>query len=167
MPGEHGQLAGGRDDRGLEAATGLDALVERAERPGRPAGRPGCLNQDAAHLGAAGLADPAVDRGGVPGLADLRIQPDIGDQPVRIGEAAEVADRGNNRDCGDRIHPGNGHQPGHHRIGQRFDGQLPIHEGEFGAVEVQLPQQSLHGGPFVGREWLGRQPVPAGGAEQI
>jgi hypothetical protein len=37
MPGEHGELAGGGDDCGLEAAAGFDALVERPQRPGRSA----------------------------------------------------------------------------------------------------------------------------------
>jgi hypothetical protein len=78
MPGEDGHLAGGRDHRGVEAAAGLDALVERPQRPGRSARRPGRLNQHPADLGPTGFADPSVHRCGVSGLPHLRVQPDIG-----------------------------------------------------------------------------------------
>ena len=36
----------------------------------------------------------------------------------------EVADRGHDRHASDRVHPGDGHKPGHHRIGRCTDGQL-------------------------------------------
>ncbi len=106
VPGQHRHLPGGRDDRGLESAARLDALVERPQRAGRPARGPGRLDQDSADLGPAGFADPAVDRGGVAGLADLRVQPDIGDQPIRVGEPGEVADRSHDRDPCDRVDTG-------------------------------------------------------------
>ena len=76
VPGQHGHLAGGGDDGGLEAAAGLDPLDRTPAAAGRPAGRPGRLDQHPAHLGPAGLADPAVHRRGVPGLANLRVQPE-------------------------------------------------------------------------------------------
>src|SRR3954451_12873092 len=81
MPGEDCEFAGGGDDRDLETAAGLDPLVERPQRSGRAAGGPGRLHQHAAHLGPTRLADPAVDRGGVAGLADLRVPADVGDYP--------------------------------------------------------------------------------------
>jgi putative transposase len=167
MPRQHGHLAGGGDDGGLEAAAGLDALEERPQRPGGAAGRPGRLDQHTADLRPTRLADPTVHRCRVPRLTDLRVQPHIGHEPVGIWEATEVPDRGHNRHAGDRVHPGNGHQPGNHRIGQGLGGQLLVHHRQLAAVEVQLPQQRLHAGAFIGRQRLHRQPVPAGPAEQI
>jgi hypothetical protein len=92
-----------------------------------------------------------VHRRGVAGLANLRVQPDIGDESVRIGEATEVADRSDDRHRGDGVHARDGHQSGYHRIGQRLDGHFFLHHSEFSAVEVQLPEQSVHAGAFVGR----------------
>ena len=100
-------------------------------------------------------------------MADLRVQPDIGDEPVGVVEPTEVADGGENGDAGDRIHSRDGHQPGHHRVGQGLDCQLLIHDRQLGAVEVQLPQQGLDAGAFIGRQRLGGQPVPTRLAEQI
>jgi len=117
VPSEHGHLAGGGDDSLLEPAAGFDALVERAERAGCPRGGPRGLDQHPADVGAAGLADPPVHRCGVARLAHPRVEPEIGDQLVRVVEAAEVADRGHDRDPGDRVDAGDRHQPGHHRIG--------------------------------------------------
>lgn len=54
MPGQHGHLPCGRDDGLLEAAACLDPLVERAQRPGCPAGRPRRFNEHAADVGPAG-----------------------------------------------------------------------------------------------------------------
>jgi hypothetical protein len=84
VPGQDGHLAGGGHDGGLEAAAGLDALAKGAQRPGGVAGGPGRPDQHAADLDAADLADPAVHRRGVPGLADLRVQPDIDDELVSV-----------------------------------------------------------------------------------
>jgi hypothetical protein len=167
MPGQDGQLAGRGDHRGLEATAGLDPLVERPQRPGGSAGRPRGLDQHPAHLRPAGLADPTVHRGRVARLTHLRVQPHVGHESVGIWEAVEVPDRGHDRHAGDRVNPGNGHRPRHHRIGQCLDGKLLVHHRQLGTVEVQLPQQRVHAGAFVGRQRLHRQPVPARPAEQI
>jgi hypothetical protein len=50
MPGEHGELAGGSDDRSLETAARLDPLIERAKRSRCSTGGPGSLDQHPAHL---------------------------------------------------------------------------------------------------------------------
>jgi hypothetical protein len=68
----------------------------------------------------------------------------------------EVADCGHDRHASDRVHSGDGHQPGHHRIGQCLDGQLLVHNRQLGAVKVELPQQGLHAGAFIGRQRLRR-----------
>jgi hypothetical protein len=95
------------------------------------------------------------------------VQPDIGHQLARVGEPGEVTDGGDNRDRRDRVHARDGHQPGHHRIGERLDGQLLVGDGQLLAVEVQLPQQRLHGRVLVGGQGLAGQPVPPGGTEQV
>jgi len=156
VPGQDGHLAGGGDHGGLEPAAGLDALIERPQRAGRAGGRPGCLDQDAADLRAACLADPAVHRGGVAGLADLRVQADIGHQLARIGEAGEFADCSNDRDRGDGVDAGNSHQPGHDRVGDRFNHEFLVDGSELGAVEVEVAQQRVDCRALIGRQILPR-----------
>src|SRR3954453_21961064 len=74
MPRDHDELACGRDGRDLAAASRGDARVEGAQRA-RGAGRlPARLDQQAADLGGALLADPSVLGRLGAGLADPRIQ---------------------------------------------------------------------------------------------
>jgi hypothetical protein len=40
------------------------------------------------------------------------------------------------------------------RIGQRLDGKLRVHHRQLATVEIQLPQQSVRTGLFVGRQRL-------------
>jgi hypothetical protein len=60
VPAEHGELAGGGDDRDLQSAAGADALVEGAQRTGDACGGEGGLDQHSARLGAALLGDPSM-----------------------------------------------------------------------------------------------------------
>ena len=76
---------------------------------------------------------------------------------MRVGEAVEVADRGDDGDRGDRVNTGDGHQSVHHGIVESFDREFFGHDGEFLAVEVQL----AHGGGDV-RSLVSRElPRPA------
>ena len=81
-----------------------------------------------------------MHRGKAAGLADLRVQPEISHQLVRVSEAVEIADRGDDGH-GDRdIDAGHAHQPARVVVVQRVVSEFPIDEGEFLAVEVQLAQ---------------------------
>ena len=123
-------------------------------RSWRAAGGPGGLDQDPADLRPAGFADPAVHRGGAAGLADFRVQPDIGNELVRVIEPGKVTDGGHDRDRRDRIDTRNCHQPCNDGIAEGLDGQFPVHGRELAAVEVQLPQQRVHGRALVGGQVL-------------
>jgi hypothetical protein len=158
VPGEDGHLPGGGHDRLLVAATGSDPSIERPQWSGGPHRGPRRLDEDSAHVGAAGLGDPAVDPGGVAGLAHLGVEADIGDQLVRVGEAGEVTDCGDDADPGNRVDPGDGHQPGHHRVGQGLHGELTVHDRQLTAVEVELAQQRLHGRGLIVGQVLPGQP---------
>jgi hypothetical protein len=101
-------------------------------------GRPGGLDQYPTNVSAAGLADATVHGCGIAGLTHPGVEPDVGDQFVRVSEAVKVTDRGDDGDRGDRVDARDGHQAPHRRIIQGFDCQLFGHDCEFLAVEVQL-----------------------------
>jgi hypothetical protein len=82
--------------------------------------------------------------GAAAGLADLGVQPEIGDEPVRVLEAGEVADRGDDRHRHAHVDAGHRHQPGDDRVVDRFDGDVALDVGELVAVEVELAQQCFH-----------------------
>jgi hypothetical protein len=66
----------------------------------------------------------------------------------------KVADRGDDRDRRERVHAGDGHQPGHHRVAERLGGEFLADGGELAGVEVQLAQQCVDGGPLIGEQRL-------------
>jgi len=125
------------------------------------------LDEHPADVGSAGLADPAMHRRRVAGLTHSRVEPDIGDELVRVIEAGEVTYCGHDAGSGDRVDTGDRHQPRDHRIRERHHGQFLVHDREFAAVEVELAQQRRHRRPLIRRRLLAGEPVPPGSAEQV
>lgn len=114
MPEQCRHLAGGGDDRDLVAAAPAGAFVEGLQRSGCSDGGQGGLDEHVADLGGAFLADAAGVRGAGARLTDPRVKTEVADQPARVGEAADVADGGQEHGRGD--HPnagdGSGRRPG-------------------------------------------------------
>ena len=108
-----------------------------------------------------------MDRWGVAGLPDLRVQPEIGDELVGRLEPREVAHRGDDRDRDDDVNPWDRHQSSYGLIPECLLRDGPIRMRELAAQEVQLPQQRRHRRAFVLGERERLQPCPAGLPEQI
>ena len=85
------------DDGDLHAASCLDPLVERPQRPGRLGRRPGRLDQHAAGVRRPGLGDPPMAGRCSAGQAHPRVEPEMGERLLRGAEAGEVPDRGQDR----------------------------------------------------------------------
>ncbi len=77
VPAEHGELAGGRDDRDLHSAPRADPFIERAQRSWGADGDPGGFDEHPAGVRAAVLGDPPVARWRAAGLPDPRVQPEV------------------------------------------------------------------------------------------
>src|SRR4051794_25746354 len=105
MPRDHDERACGRDGRELAAASLGDALVKGAQRAGGAGRLPARLDEQAADLGGALLADPPVLRLAAR-LADPRIQSEVGDQLPWRAKAPDVADRDQQRDRRDHADAG-------------------------------------------------------------
>jgi hypothetical protein len=99
VPGQHGQLAGDRDDRDRVTASAGDPPVEGVEGTRHPSGAEGGLGEEAPNMALAGVADVAGIGRPAARLADDRIKTEIADELVRAGEALDVAD---DRDQADR-----------------------------------------------------------------
>ena len=110
MPAEHGELACHGDRRDLVATPGSDTQEERAQRSWRLGGSPRRLDQHGACVATTALADAAMLGQTKTRLAHPRIEPDIAHELLRRGEAADVADRGDEA-CGhDDVDAGDGQQ---------------------------------------------------------
>jgi hypothetical protein len=64
--------------------------------------------------------------GPVAGLADLRVQSEVGGQLAPVAEAADVADGGHERRGDGDVDAGDGHQPLDLGPGQRVGGDQPV-----------------------------------------
>jgi len=106
VPAQAGEFAGGRDDRDLHAAPGAHALEKRPERPRDPGCAPGGFDEHPACVRATLLGDPPVRGGQTAGLAHPGVQAEIADQLPRAGEASEVTDRRDDRQCDGRVDTG-------------------------------------------------------------
>jgi hypothetical protein len=90
-PEQDRELAGGRDDRLAVPAPRARAVIEGVQRARLKDDAPGGFDQRPARRGGPAFADPAAARRRVPGLADLRIQAEIGDQLAAGEEPADVS----------------------------------------------------------------------------
>jgi hypothetical protein len=99
----------------------------------------------------AGIGDPPV-AGRLPaGLADPRVEPEVGHQPFGSAEPGEVTDRRHDRQRDRGVHAGDGHQPQHFRPGEGGLAQVLVDQGQLLSVEVELAQQRRRCGPSLVR----------------
>ena len=103
----------------------------------------------------------------VPGLADLRVQPEVGDQLAPVREPADVTDRRQKRDRDDQVDARNGHQPT--RLGpvERVVRDRPIDQRDLAVEEVDLAQAAVERLALLDRQLKLGQPRAALLAEQI
>jgi hypothetical protein len=167
VPGDHGELARDRDGGDVAAAVGGDPLVEGAQGPRCAAGMPGRLDEHVPRLTRALLADPAVPGRLGAGLADARVEAEVADQLPRAGEAADVADRGEQRRGGDEVHAGQRQQPPHLGRAQHLFGERPLDQGDLAVEERDLAQAGRDRLLLVGGQLLRAQPAPTADAEEI
>ena len=99
------QLAGGGDDRLAVPAAGARAVIEGVQRPRLQDHAPGRLDQRPARGRRAALADPAAARRSLAGLADLRVQAEVGHQLAAAQEPySGLPDGGDERRRADQVH---------------------------------------------------------------
>ena len=98
--------------------------------------------------------------GRVAGLADLGVQPEVGDQLAPVGEPADVADRRQERDGDDQVHARDGHQPA--RLGpvERVVRDRAIDRRDLAVEEVDLPQRAVERLAFLDRAARARPATP-------
>jgi hypothetical protein len=94
----------------------------------------------------------AVARGLLAGLADLGVEPKVGDELARISEPADVADAGHERRGRVQVDPGHGHQPAHLGGVDRGLCQRPVDLGDLLVEEADLAQAALNCLALVHRE---------------
>jgi hypothetical protein len=101
------------------------------------------------------------------GLADSRVEPEVGGQLAPVGEAADVADGGHERRGDGDVSPGDGHQPLDLGPGQRLGGDELLDRSDLCVQEGDLTQSGVDGLALAERQLLGGQPRPAPDAEQV
>jgi hypothetical protein len=80
----------------------------------------------------------SVGRWAGTGPADARIEAEIADQLARRPEAADIADRGQERRRADHVDARDGHQPACPPRGQRGLGNEPVDGRDLGVKERDL-----------------------------
>jgi hypothetical protein len=138
VPGDHDEFAGDRDGGDVAAAAGGDPLVEGAQRAGCAGGVPGRLDEHVSCLARSLLGDPPVPGWLDTGLAYARVEAEVADQLPGGWEAADVADRRDQRRGGDEVHPGQGEQPPHLGGGEHLLGERSLEQGDLGVEEGDL-----------------------------
>ena len=135
-------------------------LAHRRWLAGQSFEHPRGLDEHAAGVCAATLADPPmVGRCGT-GLPDPRIEAETADQVAWTGKPADVADRGHDTDRDRHGDAGDRHQPAHVRVVQSDLGGLPINASQILSQTVQLAQMALDRCLLIGRQRLVGQPSP-------
>ena len=110
-PDQAGELAAGRDGGDLRPTASANALVERAQRARRSNRAPCGLDEHVTDWRLALLGDVPVASGGRSEPAHAGINADVADQASCAAEAVDVADRADERTCGDDADAQDGHQP--------------------------------------------------------
>jgi hypothetical protein len=113
------------------------------------------------------LGDAAVSGRLGTGLAYARIEAEVADQVAGGREAADLADRPEQRRGGDEVHPGQGEQPPHLDRGEHLPGQRPLDQGDLAVEEGDLAQAGRERLLLVGRQLLRGEPAAAASAEEI
>jgi hypothetical protein len=128
---------------------------------------PSGLDQRPARGRGTALADPAAARRRLAGLADLRIQAQVGDQLAAGEEPLWVADGGDEARGADQVHARDGHQPPDLRPLQRLLGDQPLDRGDLAVEEVDVADPGLDGLALFQRHLKTREPPAALEAEQV
>jgi hypothetical protein len=100
-------------------------------------------------------------------LPHPRTEPDIAHEFLWRGEAADVANRGNEACRHDGVDAGNGQEALDGRILDHLLGDLAVKKLEILGEPVKLVQVSLDGGALVARQVLPSKPTPAQPAKQV
>jgi hypothetical protein len=113
------------------------------------------------------LGDVSVARGREAGLAHACVQAEVADQALGRFEAADVADRRDQRRRGRDVDAGDRHQPLDVGAGQRVLGEVAVDAGDLCVEEVDLAQARREGVAFVdGQLELGK-PAASALAEDV
>jgi hypothetical protein len=107
-------------------------------------------------------------RGGlIAGLADARIEPEVADELVGVREAADVADRGQERCRDDQVEDRDGHRPADLRPLHGLQRDEPVDLGDLAVEERDLAQPGVDGLALLGRQLELAQPRLAFAAERV
>jgi hypothetical protein len=134
-----------RDDRLAVPAPRAGAVIRRVQRAGLQDRAPGGLDQRPTGGGRAALADAAAARRRLAGLADLRVQAEVGDEFAAGQKPARVADGGDERRGADQVDPGDGHQPADLRPLERLLGDQPLDRDDLRIEELDLADPGVDG----------------------
>jgi hypothetical protein len=119
-----------------------------------------------AHLGAR-VTDAAMLGQTKTRLAHPRIEPDIAHELLRRGEAAAVADRGDEA-CGhDDVDAGDGQEALDGRVLDHLLGDLAVEKLDILGEPVEFAQMPIDCGPIVVRQFLSSEPSSTQPAEQV
>jgi hypothetical protein len=88
----------------------------------------------------------------ITGLADPWVQPEVADELVGVREAADIADRRQERGRHDEVDPRDGHQPADLRPLHGVQRDEPLDLGDLAVEEGDLPQPRVDGLALHGRQ---------------
>jgi hypothetical protein len=140
VPGDHDEFARDRDGGDVGAAAGGDPLVEGAQWAGCAGGVPGSFDQHVPCLAWSLLADSPVPGRLGTGLAYARVEAEVADQLPRAREAADLADRREQRGGGDEVDARQGEQPPHLCRREHLLGERPLEQRDLSVKEVDLAE---------------------------
>src|SRR3954447_21264104 len=103
----------------------------------------------------------------VPGLADLRVQPEVADQLAPIWEPVDVTNSRQEGHRDDQVHARDGHQPARVTPIERVAGDRLLHQRDFSIEEVDLAQPALEGLALLDGQLELGQPPPTLLAEKV
>src|SRR5436190_18338772 len=156
-----------RDGGDVAAAAGGDPLVEGAQRAGCAGGVPGRFDEHVPGLARPLLADSAVSGGLAARLVDARVEAEVADQLPRTWEAADVADRGEQRGGGDEVDARQGEQPTHLLRIEHLLGERPLDQGDLCVEEGDLAQAGRDRLLLIGWQLLRGEPAPSAYPEEV
>src|SRR5580700_9339889 len=149
VPAQHGQLARHSNGRDLMTAAGSDAQKKGAQGTWRFGCGPRRLDQHGASVGAPSLADATMLSKSEPGLPYPRVQTDVADQALGVGETVHIADRRRQAGSDDQVDAGDREQPLDCRVLDRRLGDLFVEDTQILAQPIELAQVPFDGGTLV------------------